>query len=116
MGYARWLQLTSAARALWGWPRPGAPFDPQASFLSELADGTPIPGCFALLRLAISQVELLSPERSWFAPVPFRSSSALGLSFHRHPQVSAGADRINIGGHAQGLAQQIELTHRLEID
>jgi pyridoxamine 5'-phosphate oxidase len=54
-----WRQLTPAARVLWSWPQPGAPFDPQASFPSELADGTPMPGCFALLRIAISQVELL---------------------------------------------------------
>ncbi|MFZ9282319.1 MAG: pyridoxamine 5'-phosphate oxidase family protein [Prochlorococcaceae cyanobacterium] len=54
-----WRQLTTGGRALWGWPEPGAPFDPQASFPSDLADDTPVPECFALLRLAISQVELL---------------------------------------------------------
>ena len=54
-----WRQLTPAGRALWGWPEPGAPFDRGAPFPAELADGTPMPDCFALLRIAISQVEQL---------------------------------------------------------
>jgi pyridoxamine 5'-phosphate oxidase len=54
-----WHQLSPGARALWGWPPPGAPFDPAAAFPSELADGSPLPECFELLRIQISQVELL---------------------------------------------------------
>jgi len=55
----RWHQLGPGARAIWGWPPPGAPFDPSADFPLELADGTPLPDSFALLRIQISQVELL---------------------------------------------------------
>jgi pyridoxamine 5'-phosphate oxidase len=44
---------------LWGWPPPGEPLDPQAEFPSELADGTPLPPHFLLLRIAVQQVELL---------------------------------------------------------
>ena len=54
-----WHQLSPGARALWGWPPPGAPFDPAAAFPSELADDSPLPECFELLRIQISQVELL---------------------------------------------------------
>ena len=54
-----WEQLNPGARSLWGWPEPGAPFDPTAPFPSELADGTPLPDCFTLLRIAVTQVELL---------------------------------------------------------
>ncbi|MEB3173563.1 MAG: pyridoxamine 5'-phosphate oxidase family protein [Cyanobacteriota bacterium] len=54
-----WQQLTPGGRALWGWPEPGAPLDRLAPFPAELADDTPMPACFALLRIAISQVELL---------------------------------------------------------
>lgn len=54
-----WQQLTPGGRALWGWPRPGAPLDRLASFPLELGDDTPMPACFALLRIAINQVELL---------------------------------------------------------
>ena len=41
-----WHQLSPGARALWGWPPPGAPFDPAAAFPSELADGSPLPEWF----------------------------------------------------------------------
>lgn len=54
-----WQGLTSSGRALWGWPEPGAPFDPAASFQAELADDTPLPEHFQLLRIALEQVELL---------------------------------------------------------
>jgi pyridoxamine 5'-phosphate oxidase len=54
-----WQGLTPAGRALWGWPEPGAPFDTAASFPAELADGTPMPENFQLLRIALEQVELL---------------------------------------------------------
>ena len=54
-----WQQLTPAGRALWAWPPPGAALDRQASFAAEVADDAPLPASFALLRMAIDQVELL---------------------------------------------------------
>jgi len=57
--HQHWQQLHPGARALWHWPEPGAQLDPSAPFPSELADGTPLPDCFALLRIALEQVELL---------------------------------------------------------
>ena len=54
-----WQQLNPGARSLWGWPEPGAPFDAGAAFPDALADGTPLPDCFELVRIAIDQVELL---------------------------------------------------------
>lgn len=54
-----WQGLTPAGRALWGWPEPGAPLDAAAAFPAELAEGTPLPGHFQLLRIALEQVELL---------------------------------------------------------
>ena len=55
----RWHQLNPGARALWGWPEPGAPFEAGASVPAELIDGTPIPPCFELVKITIAQVELL---------------------------------------------------------
>jgi pyridoxamine 5'-phosphate oxidase len=58
-----WQQLNPGARALWGWPQPGANFDATSDatgpFPAELADGTPLPDCFELVRIAVEQVELL---------------------------------------------------------
>lgn len=54
-----WQALSPGSRALWGWPRPAAPFDPAAAFPAELADGVPLPEHFQLLRFALFQVELL---------------------------------------------------------
>jgi len=54
-----WQQLRPAARALWGWPEPGAPLDTGAACPAELPDGTPLPECFTLLRIDLQQVELL---------------------------------------------------------
>jgi len=54
-----WEQLHPGARSLWGWPEPGAPFQADAGFPSELADGTPLPPCFELVRIQLEQVELL---------------------------------------------------------
>ncbi len=54
-----WQGLTPAGRALWGWPEPGAPLDDAASFPGELADDTPLPEHFLLLRIGLEQVELL---------------------------------------------------------
>jgi pyridoxamine 5'-phosphate oxidase len=54
-----WERLSPAGRALWDWPEPGAPLDPAAPFPAELADDTPLPEHFLLLRIALEQVELL---------------------------------------------------------
>lgn len=54
-----WQSLNPTARALWGWPDPGAPLEQSAAFPTELADGSSIPDSFLLLRFAIDQVELL---------------------------------------------------------
>jgi len=54
-----WDGLPPAGRALWGWPEPGALLDSAAAFPAELADDTPLPAHFQLLRIALEQVELL---------------------------------------------------------
>lgn len=54
-----WQELTPEGRALWGWPPPGEPLDPTASFPEALPAETPLPGTFSLLRIALEQVELL---------------------------------------------------------
>ncbi len=54
-----WHGLTPAGRALWGWPEPGAPLEADAAFPRELADETPLPPHFQLLRITLDQVELL---------------------------------------------------------
>ena len=54
-----WQQLHPGARSLWGWPEPGASFETDADFPAEMADGSPMPACFELVRISIEQVELL---------------------------------------------------------
>ena len=54
-----WEALSPSARSLWGWPPPGRPHTPEAGFPAELADGTPLPPHFQLLRIAIERVDLL---------------------------------------------------------
>lgn len=54
-----WQALSPGGRALWGWPRPGDPLDPAAAFPTELPETTPVPQPFTLLRIALTQVELL---------------------------------------------------------
>jgi len=54
-----WQQLHPGARSLWGWPEPGAPLGAGAAFPDALADGTPMPDCFELVRITIDHVELL---------------------------------------------------------
>jgi pyridoxamine 5'-phosphate oxidase len=54
-----WRQLTPGGRAVWGWPPPGQPLDRSAAFPSELDEDRPLPGCFQLLRIELSLVELL---------------------------------------------------------
>ncbi|MFM1813125.1 MAG: hypothetical protein RLZZ336_2063 [Cyanobacteriota bacterium] len=73
-----WARLTPGGRALWGWPQPGAPLDRDGPFPVELPDEAPIPGHFVLLRIAISQVELLEltgtphRRRRWLAAQQWR--------------------------------------------
>jgi pyridoxamine 5'-phosphate oxidase len=38
-----WLMLSPGGRAVWGWPPPGEPFDPEAVFPEQLPDGSPPP-------------------------------------------------------------------------
>ena len=54
-----WQALSPSGRALWGWPQPGAPLELGAQFPSELGDDLPIPDHFQLLRIGLTQVELL---------------------------------------------------------
>ncbi|WP_216904148.1 pyridoxamine 5'-phosphate oxidase [Synechococcus sp. CCY 9618] len=54
-----WEALTPRARALWGWPTPGEPLEPEAAFPRELQDGAPMPEHFELLRVWLQRVELL---------------------------------------------------------
>ncbi len=54
-----WDALTPRGRALWGWPAPGEPLEPEGPFPRELEDGTPMPGHFELLRVRLQRVELL---------------------------------------------------------
>ena len=73
-----WQQLNGGARALWGWPKPGAPFDASASFPADLPDDTPMPEVFQLLRIALERVELLEltgcphQRRRWVADQGWR--------------------------------------------
>ena len=57
--HQHWQQLNPGARALWGWPHPGASFEAAGPFPAELPDGTPLPDTFELLRIELEQVELL---------------------------------------------------------
>ncbi len=54
-----WQSLTPGGRAVWGWPTPGEPLDREAPFPATLADDTPLPAHLLLLRIALTQVELL---------------------------------------------------------
>jgi len=54
-----WQGLTPTGQALWGWPEPGARFDIAGDFPAELGDVIPLPEHFHLVRIALSQVELL---------------------------------------------------------
>jgi pyridoxamine 5'-phosphate oxidase len=54
-----WLALSATGRAPWGWPDPGTPWDGSGAFPAELADKTPLPPHFQLLRIGLRQVELL---------------------------------------------------------
>lgn len=54
-----WRTLTPAGRALWGWPEPGVPLDVGAGFPVELAEETPMPAHFVVLRFTVQQVDLL---------------------------------------------------------
>ena len=68
-----WQNLTPSARALWGWPSPGLPFEENAEFPQELDEATPMPSHFELLSFDVIQVELLElggqphHRRRWLA-------------------------------------------------
>lgn len=54
-----WQALTPGGRALWGWPEPGVPFVASGPWPEALGDAMPLPASFMLLRIALSQVELV---------------------------------------------------------
>lgn len=54
-----WQMLSPGGRSLWGWPPPGEPLDREAAFPEQLPDGSAMPDHFLLLRIALSQVEVL---------------------------------------------------------
>jgi pyridoxamine 5'-phosphate oxidase len=73
-----WRALSPGGRAVWGWPAPGQPLDPEAHFPQELADESPLPAHFLVLRITLSQVELLELQghphrrRRWRAATDWR--------------------------------------------
>ncbi len=54
-----WQALSPSSRAVWGWPHPGAALQAGAPFPTELTDDLPTPEHFQLLRIGLTQVELL---------------------------------------------------------
>jgi pyridoxamine 5'-phosphate oxidase len=54
-----WQSLSPGGRAVWGWPSPGAALEPGAAFPAELPQQAPLPQHVLLLRISLSQVELL---------------------------------------------------------
>jgi pyridoxamine 5'-phosphate oxidase len=54
-----WQGLSPAGRAVWGWPTPGEALQANGPFPAALEDGTPLPEHLLLLRIGLSQVELL---------------------------------------------------------
>jgi pyridoxamine 5'-phosphate oxidase len=73
-----WQALSPAGRAVWGWPSPGEPLDPEAPFPAEIADGAPLPAHLLLLRITLQQVDLLElgaqphRRRCWRAATDWR--------------------------------------------
>ena len=54
-----WQGLSPGGRAVWGWPAPGEALQADGPFPAALEDGTPLPAHLLLLRIALTQVELL---------------------------------------------------------
>ena len=54
-----WQGLSPGGRAVWGWPAPGEALQADGPFPDALEDGTPLPAHLLLLRIALTQVELL---------------------------------------------------------
>lgn len=54
-----WQALSPSGRAVWGWPAPGEALHADGPFPAALEDGTPLPQHLQLLRIDLSQVELL---------------------------------------------------------
>ena len=55
-----WLQISPQGRAVWSWPHPGFPLQPDADFPELVDDEIPMPDHFIVLRVMISQVEMLN--------------------------------------------------------
>ena len=55
-----WLQISPRGRAVWSWPHPGFPLQADADFPESVADEVTMPDHFIVLRIRISQVEMLN--------------------------------------------------------
>ena len=55
-----WLQLSPQGRSVWAWPSPGDPLQSDADFPEFVNDEVPMPNHFIVLRVMISQVEMLN--------------------------------------------------------
>jgi pyridoxamine 5'-phosphate oxidase len=54
-----WQRLTPRGRAVWGWPQPGATFDPAGPWAEQIPDDVPQPEALALIRVQLERVEQL---------------------------------------------------------
>ena len=61
-------KVTPKGCAFWGWPEPGARFDAAGDFPADLVDDIPLPEHFQLVRIALSQVELLELRDHYHQP------------------------------------------------
>ena len=54
-----WLGISPQGRSVWAWPHPGFPLQADADFPEEVNDEAPMPEHFIVLRVTVSQVEML---------------------------------------------------------
>ena len=54
-----WMQISPQGRSVWAWPHPGFPLQPNADFPELVNDEVPMPEHFIVLRVMVSQVEML---------------------------------------------------------
>ena len=54
-----WMNLNPTARALWSWPAPGRKVSATDEFPTEIPENHPMLPSFELMRIEITQVELL---------------------------------------------------------
>ena len=54
-----WMQISPQGRSVWAWPHPGFPLQPNADFPESVHDEIPMPEHFIVLRVMVSQVEML---------------------------------------------------------